>query len=252
MDLRMFFGSKQQTKKLVSNDPMAKVEETHPTEAVTIAALISRLSRKDLEEAILSLVHHHQVDEPALKEFVLKKLKPTHPITDDNVLREPSSDDSVPLPLLLQKQDIIHNKTYSYTINDIRFGNLSQSTIYEIFKDGRAFSHLIEPWLEEILPLKHIKGCKSYDFTDMNDEEIKYDAKTFTRRGCYFVPSNMIGEGRTFNKKIFDEKAKNLIYIIVSNVHFPEIKIKFVKGSELIKQYPKGKIGKNEFDKFFN
>jgi hypothetical protein len=245
----MFFGSKKETKKIVSNDLMAKLEEKHPTEAVTIAALISRLSREDLEEAILSLVHHHQVDEPALREVVIKKLNPTHPITDDIVLRVPPSDS---VPLLLQKQDIIHNKTYSYTINDIRFGNLSQSTIYEIFKDGRAFSHLIEPWLEENLPLNHVKGCKQYDFTDMNDEEIKYDAKTFTRRGCYFVPSNMIGEGRTFNKKIFDEKAKNLIYIIVSNVHFPEIKIKFVKGSELIKQYPKGKIGKNEFDKFFN
>ena len=62
----------------------------------------------------------------------------------------------------------------------------------------------------------------------------------------------MIGEGRKFDKDIFEEKAKKLIYIIVSNIHFPKIKIKFVKGIELIKQYPKGEIKLKEFDKFFN
>ena len=180
--------------------------------------------------------------------------KGTKPLVSDVSVSDVSVSDVLvsDVPILVKKQNIVYNKTYSFTINDIHFGNLLQSTISEIFKDGRAFSHLIEPWLEENFPLKHIKGCKSYDFTDMNDEGIKYDAKTFTRRGCYFVPSNMIGEGRTFNKKIFEEKANKLIYIIVSNVHFPEIKIKCVKGSELIKQYPKGKISENDFDKFFN
>ena len=66
------------------------------------------------------------------------------------------------------------------------------------------------------------------------------------------MPSNMIGEGRTFNKEIFEEKAKKLIYIIVSNVNFPEIKIKFVKGIEIIVQYPTGVIPLKDFDKFFN
>ena len=62
----------------------------------------------------------------------------------------------------------------------------------------------------------------------------------------------MIGEGRKFDKKIFEEKAKNLIYIIVSNVKFPEIKIKFVKGVDLITDYPDGKIPSKDFIKFFD
>ena len=62
----------------------------------------------------------------------------------------------------------------------------------------------------------------------------------------------MIGEGRTFNKEIFEEKAKKLIYIIVSNCNFPEIKIKFVRGIDLIIDYPKGVIPLKDLDKFFN
>lgn len=62
----------------------------------------------------------------------------------------------------------------------------------------------------------------------------------------------MIGEGRKFDKKIFEEKAKKLIYIIISNVDFPEIKIKFVKGIDLIVDYPDGKIPSQDFIKFFN
>ena len=66
------------------------------------------------------------------------------------------------------------------------------------------------------------------------------------------MPSNMIGEGRKFDKKFFEEKAKKLIYIIISNVKFPEIKIKFVKGIDLIVDYPDGKIPSKDFIKFFN
>ena len=66
------------------------------------------------------------------------------------------------------------------------------------------------------------------------------------------MPSNMIGEGRSFNKEVFEEKAKQLIYIIVSNVSFPEIKIKFVKGVVLIVDYPTGVIPSKDFVKFFN
>jgi hypothetical protein len=40
--------------------------------------------------------------------------------------------------------------------------------------------------------------------------------------------------------------------IIVSNINFPEIKIKFVKGSELIIKYPKGVIKLKDSVEFFN
>jgi hypothetical protein len=119
-------------------------------------------------------------------------------------------------------------------------------------KDGRPFAHFIEAWLAEKYPLVHVPGCKQYDHTDIKDENIKYDEKTFTKNGCKFMPSNMVGEGRTFDQEKFYKKAKNLIYIIVSNVDFPEIKIKFVRGIDLIVLYPSGIIPSNDHVKFFN
>ena len=148
--------------------------------------------------------------------------------------------------------NITYNTTYTHIIEDFSFGNVPKSIIMDTYKDGRPFSHFIEPWLAINYPLYHIKGCKKYDHVDINDENIKYDQKTFTKLGCKFMPSNMIGEGRSFNKEIFEEKAKQLIYIIVSNINFPEIKIRFVKGIDIIVDYPDGKIPLKDFDKFFN
>jgi hypothetical protein len=150
------------------------------------------------------------------------------------------------------EQTILYNTTYTHTLKDFSFGNIPKLKMIEIYKDGRPFSHFIEPWLAINYPLIHITGCKQYDHTDVDNENIKYDQKTFTHLGCKFMPSNMIGEGRTFNKEIFEKKAKKLIYIIISNINFPEIKIKFVKGVELIIKYPNGKIPLKDFDKFFN
>ena len=62
----------------------------------------------------------------------------------------------------------------------------------------------------------------------------------------------MLGQGRKFDEKIFVEKSNKLIFCIVSNINFPEIKIKFVNGSELVKLYPKGKISVQDYVKFFN
>ena len=151
------------------------------------------------------------------------------------------------------KSSIILNETQTFIIENYSFGNLPKEELNEIYKDGREFAHIIEQWIPiqpQYSSLTRVKGCKEYDFID--DENIKYDEKTFTCNGCRFSPSNMQGAGRTFDKEVFEKKAKNLIYCIVSNINFPEIKIKFVKGSELIKTYPKGKIPLNHHDKFFN
>lgn len=153
---------------------------------------------------------------------------------------------SIPVP------SVILNKTFVHNITNISFGNLSIEIMNEIFQDGRPFSHFIEQWLAINYPIIHEKGCKSYDHKDSNNCEILYEQKTFTKLGCKFCPSNMLGEGRKFNKEIFEEKAKKLIYIIVSNIDFPEIKIKFVRGTELLKQYPTSKIPLKDFDKFFD
>ena len=146
---------------------------------------------------------------------------------------------------------IILNRTYTHVIENVGFGGLSFDIVCDILKDGRAFSHFIEPWIANNYPLVHISGCKSYDFEDKNDPRIKYDEKTFTKNGCKFMPSSMIGTGRKFNNEVFQEKTKDLIFCIVSNINFPEIKIRFIKGETLLQSYPKGEIPFSDHIKLF-
>ena len=143
--------------------------------------------------------------------------------------------------------------SFTFKLTNINFDSLDKSILDSMFKDGRIFSHLSERWLEDNCPmLKHISGCKDHDFVNKTDDT-KYDAKTWTSRKLDFRPSNMLGKGRTFDKEIFDEKCNKLTYIVVSNIDFPEIKVRFIKGSDLVQLYPKGYIStnKNELDKFF-
>tara|TARA_B100001123_G_scaffold444543_1_gene593687 strand:- start:813 stop:1280 length:468 start_codon:yes stop_codon:yes gene_type:complete len=144
------------------------------------------------------------------------------------------------------------NKTFDHTIAGYAFGNLSDEICKELWKDGRPFSYFIEAWICENYPLTHVKKNKKYDFTDNVNSEILYDEKTFTKNGCTFCPSNMLGQDRTFDQTIFEEKTKKLILCIVSNRDFPNIKIRFVKGEDLINKYPTGKIPLKDFVEFFN
>ena len=144
------------------------------------------------------------------------------------------------------------NVTDTVTIPSIQFGNLSSEIVNELFKDGRVASHFIELWIAENYPVTHVKGCKKYDFTDEKFPDTKYDEKTFTKGGCKFCPSNMLGQGRKFDQKVFEEKTKGLIFCIASVVNFPEIKVKFVRGSELIQKYSKGSIPLKDHAKFFD
>ena len=153
----------------------------------------------------------------------------------------------------MENPSVTFDTTYTHVIENFGFGGIPITEVIEIYKDGRPFSHFVEAWLAHNYPLtRNQNKCGKYDFTDRNNENIKYDEKTFTKGGCKFMPSNMIGEGRTFNKEIFEKKAKKLIYIIVSNIHFPVIKIKFVRGIHLMIRYPTGIIPLKDFHKFFD
>jgi len=146
---------------------------------------------------------------------------------------------------------IVFNKTITKVIEDVSFGSLSREVLQNLFKDGRIFSHFAEHFLAQDYNLKHITGCKGHDLTDTSDAAIQYEQKTFTGNGCKFMPSNMIGQGRHFDQAVFDEKSKKLIYVIVSNVDFPNLKIRFVKGVDLASKYPTGEIKFSQHDNFF-
>jgi hypothetical protein len=144
------------------------------------------------------------------------------------------------------------NTTFEHTIQDITFDVLDYDTLIGIFKDGRVFSHFIERWLPMHYPIVHVPGCKDHDHTDKTHIEILYDAKSFTKGGCKFLPSNMIGTGRVFDAEVFQQKCSKLIYCVVSNINFPRIKVRFIRGVDLATQYPSGKIPLKDFDKLFD
>ena len=143
-------------------------------------------------------------------------------------------------------------KTYTHILKNIAFDNLPVDKVHSIFKDGRVFSHLIEPWLANEFNITHVTGCKGYDFIDNANKDVLIDEKTFTKGGLSFTPSNMKGQGRTIDKDVFREKAIKLTYCCVSNINFPEIKIKFIEGKTLLELYPNGTIPLKDHVKFFD
>lgn len=141
-----------------------------------------------------------------------------------------------------------YDKTYIYTIMNVTFSDFPAEELNELFRDGRISSHFMERDLGKRFNLKHVPGCKDHDLVGL---DLKIDEKTFTRGGCKFMPSNMIGTGRSFNKEEFIKKSSNLVYAIVSVVDFPEIKTRFVKGDKLAEKYPTGEISFNKHAYFF-
>jgi hypothetical protein len=150
--------------------------------------------------------------------------------------------------------ELKEDKTFDFQLKNINFSCLDSDKLNSMLKDGRLFSHFSEHWLESICPeLIHVSGCKDHDFTN-KFSDLKYDTKTWTSNKLDFRPSYMLGKGRTFNEEEFKEKCDKLIYIVISNIDFPNIKLKFVNGSKLRGQYPKGYVSNNkkDFDEFFS
>tara|TARA_Y100000593_G_scaffold93149_1_gene186999 strand:+ start:110 stop:568 length:459 start_codon:yes stop_codon:yes gene_type:complete len=135
------------------------------------------------------------------------------------------------------------NNTYKFELETPRFGSLSKEQVIDIFTDGRHCSPFLErqlaAWFEG---LTHITGNKPYDLID--EQGRKYDAKNFTKKGLKFMPSGQIGTGRKYDydkcrKKIEENK---MTYIACDITEFPKVRVRFLDGSELLKEYPKAQV----------
>jgi hypothetical protein len=147
------------------------------------------------------------------------------------------------------------NKTYNFEIKNYSFGNLSTNELNKLFQDGRFAAPFLElqltKWFSE---LTHVPGNKDHDHIGKDHTgkiDILYDLKNFTKHGLKFKPSNQLGQGRTFNAEIAHEKANKLIYICCDIVEFPKLRVKFIQGSELVKQYPKCEVSKTKREAFY-
>ena len=144
---------------------------------------------------------------------------------------------------------IEYKKVYTFNLrNKMVFGDLTEDEAIKVLSDGRPMSHLIEVQLTKWFPqLTHVRGCKDHDHVmQQNGRMVKLDAKNFTKRGCKFMPSSMIGTGRKFNQEQFNDSVKNKDYIIVDITRLPKVHVMFQKGTDLAAAFPKGKITKSQ------
>ena len=146
---------------------------------------------------------------------------------------------------------ISKNKIYNFVVNNFSFGSLSSAELVSLFKDGRYSSPFMELMLTHWFPeLRHVTGCKGYDHVDKNNQ--KYDAKNFTQTGgLKFMPSNQMGSGRKFCFETTRLHAQDLIYICCDIVDFPNIRVVFKDGADLLREYPAAKVSKTKREELF-
>jgi hypothetical protein len=147
---------------------------------------------------------------------------------------------------------ILYNTVYTFDLSEeIKFGSLPTKELQEVFTDGRASSHLLERqipyWFSSLVRQNNCK--KEYDFEDNSNK--KYEMKTFTKRGCKFCPSNMVGKGRKFDYNRMKVIASYTDYILCDITEFPIIKIVFKNGNVLLSQYSNTEIKYGEKQNIF-
>ena len=142
------------------------------------------------------------------------------------------------------------DKTYTFDFTGtVSFGQLPEAVICEMFKDGRLASHFLERQLEVWFPELTFVNAKGHDHLD--EQGVKYDQKCFTKGGLKFMPSTMIGAGRSLNEEVAQEHANEINYIACDIVDFPVVRVVFKTGADLVKDYPKCAIPFKDRQKVF-
>ena len=144
------------------------------------------------------------------------------------------------------------DRNYTFTISNYSWGDLDVNWLRLMFRDGRICTPFIQLQLPIWFPELMYVNESGYDHIGLNNQ--KYEHKSFTKGGCIFAPSNMVGKGRQMHPNLVVEHIKktNLIYIITGITEFPKILVRFVDGTKLINMYPACKISKKAHDSFFN
>jgi len=142
--------------------------------------------------------------------------------------------------------------TYNMTIANFQFGDLSNDVLVNLFRDGRTCSPFIQMQLQVWFPdLKYVNQA-GFDHVAITNGQ-KYEHKSFTKSGCNFAPSNMVGSGREVKPELVKEHIvkENLIYCVVDIVDFPGIRVRFEKGLDMIQKYGNCKIPFKDRESFF-
>lgn len=151
---------------------------------------------------------------------------------------------------MAKKHKIIFNKVYEFDLTGkVQFGDMPEEAIYELYKDGRVASKFLEHTIPTWFPEVEFVDQDGYDHIDA--EGTKYDLKGFTKGGAGYAPSNMVGAGRKINIAEMHAHAKTINYIFSDITEFPKVRVIFKTGSDMVRDYPSGKISAKKRDKLF-
>jgi len=144
------------------------------------------------------------------------------------------------------------DKTYPIIIDNYSFGRCSSEALSELFRDGRVASRFIE--LEVAERFSGLRGAESsnakgYDMVGRGGQ--KLEVKTFTKSGCKFVPSYMVGSGRKMDAKKAKKETVAKYLCIADITDFPNVNLVFKKFDDVWRDYPKGSIAYNKREDLF-
>lgn len=142
----------------------------------------------------------------------------------------------------MSKHRIAYDQVFEFDLTgSVSFGNLSQSKVYELFQDGRVASKFLENILPEWFEDLEYVDQDGYDHVQTSTGR-KLDLKGFTGGGANYAPSNMLGAGRRVDRAKLHEHALEIDYILSDITAFPQVKIVFKRGTDLVEHWPSGKI----------
>jgi len=131
---------------------------------------------------------------------------------------------------------IKYDHVYRKKISEFSFGELDETLLKELFKDGRIISRFLERSLENWFPeLEFVDGI-GYDHIHKKTQQ-KFDCKIFGKYGAKLMPSHMIGAGRQLDMPKAHKHAKKIDYIIVDILSFPNLFVIFKKGGDISTAY---------------
>ena len=142
------------------------------------------------------------------------------------------------------------NKTYHKRFEDVKFDNLDEVSLLKAFLNGSTISRFIELWLARNYDKLMDSDTVEYDLWDF-EKKRKVEVKSFTKGGCNFMPSYMIGAGRKLDEEKAYEYVDGKIFCIVNIKDYPNIWYKFVEGDKLNWDYPKYVIPSKDEKEFF-
>jgi len=147
---------------------------------------------------------------------------------------------------------IEYHKVFEHDFTDqVKFGSLSTNLLYDLFKDGRVASRFLEEHIPILFPELEFVNKSGYDHIRPSDNR-KFEQKCFTKYGCKYPPSNMVGKGRKIDIPKLHESANSIDYVLIDIFNFPIVKMVFVPGTFLVSNYPKGSIPLKDRKKIFH